>query len=220
MTWKGWGTAWLTQARTSSRAGGAGRVLTVVGPDGTGKSTLCDALIDGLLRDRKCCGCTTASGATRPRGGDQATVTEPHRDEPYPAAGGRASRRSRCSQTSGWAGCSGRGRSCAAAVGCWWSGAGGTSPSIRAATASVPAGVWSAPWAGSCPSPTCCSCWRAPPRRSGPASRSCRRPSSPRQVRAWHDVVPTGVRRVHLDTSESLDEVVRRAEAEVLSVAQ
>ena len=40
-----------------------------------------------------------------------------------------------------------------------------------------------------------------------------------RQVRAWHDVVPAGVRRVHLDTSASLDEVLRRAEAEVLAVA-
>ena len=67
------------------RPGGAGRVLTVAGPDGTGKSTLCDALIGGVLHDREVLRVHHRFGVLPARGGEHAAVTEPHREEPDPA---------------------------------------------------------------------------------------------------------------------------------------
>jgi hypothetical protein len=59
----------------------------------------------------------------------------------------------------------------------------------------------------------------------GPAAvLRARKPELPveeleRQARAWHDVVPASVRRVHIDTTAPLDEVVRRAEAQLATLA-
>jgi thymidylate kinase len=66
-----------------------GRVITIVGPDGTGKTTLCTSLAEALLADRQVRVLANRSGATRPgflphrkvRG----PTTEPHRHPPYPA---------------------------------------------------------------------------------------------------------------------------------------
>jgi thymidylate kinase len=67
-----------------------GRVLTIVGPDGSGKTTLTDALARQTLTDGPVLLLAHRSGARRPgllphrkvRG----PTTEPHRHQPYPAA--------------------------------------------------------------------------------------------------------------------------------------
>ena len=60
-----------------------GGVLTVVGPDGTGKSTLCDALIAGVLADGPVLRVHHRFGVLPTRGGDTSDVSEPHGEQPY-----------------------------------------------------------------------------------------------------------------------------------------
>jgi hypothetical protein len=69
--------------------GPMGRVVTIVGPDGSGKTTLCAALVEEVLGDRHVRVLAHRRGASRPgllphrkvRG----PTTMPHRHPPYPA---------------------------------------------------------------------------------------------------------------------------------------
>jgi len=205
-------------SRPGLRRGGAGRVLTVAGPDGTGKSTLCDALIDGVLRDREVLRVHHRFGVLPARGGDRTAATEPHREEPYPAP--IAALKAVALFADFWLGWLLRARPFVRRGGWvllergWWDLAvdprryrlrpGGRL--VRALGRLLPQADVLLVLEGA------------------PAMLRARKQELPeaeleRQVRAWHEVVPSGVRRVHLDTSVSLDEVVRRAEAELLSVA-
>jgi len=200
-------------------AGGAGRVLTVAGPDGTGKSTLCDALIDGLLRDREVLRVHHGFGGLPARGGDQATVTEPHREEPYPAP--VAALKALALFADFWLGWLLRARPFVRRGGWvllergWWDLA--VDPRRYRLR---PGGRLVRVLGRLLPQSDVLLVLEGPPATLWARKQELPEAELERQVRAWHDVVPTGVRRVHLDTSESLDEVVRRAEAEVLSVAQ
>ena len=193
-------------------------MLTVAGPDGTGKSTLCDALIDGVLHDREVLRVHHRFGVLPARGGDRTAVTEPHREEPYPAP--VAALKAVALFADFWLGWLLRARPFVRRGGWvllergWWDLAvdprryrlrpGGRL--VRALGRLLPQADVLLVLEGA------------------PALLRARKQELPeaeleRQVRAWHEVVPSRVRRVHLDTSVSLDEVVRRAEAELLSVA-
>ena len=206
-------------SRPGLRPGGAGRVLTVAGPDGTGKSTLCDALIHGLLRDRRVLRVHHRFGVLPARGGDQAAATEPHRDEPYPAP--LAAIKALALFADFWLGWLLRARPFVRRGGWvllergWWDLA--VDPRRYRLR---PGGRLVRVLGRLLPQSDVLLVLEGPPATLWARKQELPEAELERQVRAWHDVVPTGVRRVHIDTSESLDEVVRRAEAEVLSVAQ
>ena len=205
-------------ARPGLRPGGAGRVLTVAGPDGTGKSTLCDALIHGLLRDRRVLRVHHRFGVLPARGGDQAAVTEPHRDEPYPAP--LAAIKALALFADFWLGWLLRARPFVRRGGWvllergWWDLA--VDPRRYRLR---PGGRLVRVLGRLLPQSDVLLVLEGPPAALRARKQELPEAELERQVRAWHDVVPAGVRRVHLDTSASLDEVLRRAEAEVLAVA-
>ena len=198
---------------------GVGGAVTVAGPDGTGKSTVCEALIRGVLHDRAVLRVHHRFGVLPARGGDHAAVTEPHRDAPYPAP--LAALKALVLFVDFWLGWLLRAR-----------------PFIRR-------GGWvllERGWWDLVVDPRR---YRLPPGGrlvralgrflpqadvllvlEGPAAvlwaRKQELPAAEleRQVQAWHDVVPAHVRPVYLDTSAPLDDVVRRAEAELVSAAR
>jgi hypothetical protein len=191
-------------------------VLAVAGPDGTGKSTVCDALVGGILRDRPVMRVHHRFGVLPARGGEQAVVTEPHRAEPYPAP--VAALKTLVLFADFWLGWVLRVRPFVRRGGWvvlergWWDLAvdprryrlrGGRLVRVlgrllpQADVLLVLEGPAATLWAR---------------KQELPVAELAR------QVRAWHEVVPERVPRVHLDTSGPLDEVVRRAEAEVLAI--
>jgi len=194
-------------------------VLTVAGPDGTGKSTLCDALIHGLLRDRRVLRVHHRFGVLPARGGDQAAVTEPHRDEPYPAP--LAAIKALALFADFWLGWLLRARPFVRRGGWvllergWWDLA--VDPRRYRLR---PGGRLVRVLGRLLPQSDVLLVLEGPPAALRARKQELPEAELERQVRAWHDVVPAGVRRVHLDTSASLDEVLRRAEAEVLAVAR
>lgn len=198
--------------------GGAGGVLTVAGPDGTGKSTLCDALVRGVLRDRDVLRVHHRFGVLPARGGDRAAVTEPHREEPYPAP--LAALKALALFADFWLGWLLRVRPFVRRGGWvllergWWDLA--VDPRRYRLR---PGGRLVRLLGRLLPQADVLLVLEGPPATLWARKQELSEAELDRQVRAWHDVVPAGVRRVHLDTSASLDEVVRRAEAELLSVA-
>jgi thymidylate kinase len=200
------------------RRGGAGRVLTVAGPDGTGKSTLCEALIEGVLRDRAVLRVHHRFGVLPARGGERATVTEPHRDEPYPAP--LAALKALALFADFWLGWLLRARPFVRRGGWvllergWWDLA--VDPQRYRLR---PGGRLVRALGRLLPQADVLLVLEGPPAMLWARKQELPEAELERQVRAWHDVVPARVRRVHLDTSAPLDEVVRRAEVELRSVA-
>jgi thymidylate kinase len=62
-----------------------GRVVAVLGPDGSGKSTFCDALVAGPLASHEVRRLHHRPGVFVSRTSTGAPVTEPHAGRPYPA---------------------------------------------------------------------------------------------------------------------------------------
>jgi hypothetical protein len=191
----------------------AGGVLTVAGPDGTGKSTVCDALIAGVLRDRPVLRVHHRFGVLPGRGGNRGDVTEPHRETPYstPVAalktlalfvdywlGWIVRVRPFVRRRSGWVVLE-RG---------WWDLA------VDPRRYRLREGGGLVRLLG-----------RLLPQADvllvleGPAEvLRARKPELPvgeleRQVRAWHEAVPASVARVYIDTTVPVEQVVRGAEA-------
>jgi thymidylate kinase len=75
----------LSVARRAKR----GRVLTIVGPDGSGKTTLGASLVNGVLADRPVLVLANRTGAARPgllpHRAVRGPTTAPHRHPPYPS---------------------------------------------------------------------------------------------------------------------------------------
>jgi thymidylate kinase len=63
-----------------------GKIVTVAGPDGTGKSTLCDALESGVLAGRAVLRVHHRFAVLPSRTKHEGPVTEPHRNPPYSRA--------------------------------------------------------------------------------------------------------------------------------------
>jgi hypothetical protein len=61
-----------------------GRVIVVAGPDGAGKSTLCDAIAERALAGKPVLRLHHRPGLLPVRTTDEGSVTDPHRDDPYP----------------------------------------------------------------------------------------------------------------------------------------
>jgi thymidylate kinase len=61
-----------------------GLVITVAGPDGSGKTTFCDALIGGVLHERDVRRIHHRFGLFPVRGGTTSDPTQPHAQTPYP----------------------------------------------------------------------------------------------------------------------------------------
>jgi thymidylate kinase len=61
-------------------------VVAVLGPDGSGKSTFSDALVEGPLRDEKVLRLHHRPGVVAARTPSGTPVTEPHAGSPYPTA--------------------------------------------------------------------------------------------------------------------------------------
>jgi thymidylate kinase len=68
---------------TSSRSG---RVIAILGPDGSGKSTFADALVAGPLADEDVRRLHHRPGAFIAKSPSETPVTEPHAGDPYPGA--------------------------------------------------------------------------------------------------------------------------------------
>ncbi|MGH2751223.1 MAG: phosphotransferase [Actinomycetota bacterium] len=73
----------MTEAERSLRGPGRGAVLSVVGPDGVGKSTLIDDVVARVLHGRSLMRIRKVGLLPR-RTLPQVPVTEPHKDAPYP----------------------------------------------------------------------------------------------------------------------------------------
>ncbi|MEA2485201.1 MAG: hypothetical protein QOD46_312 [Actinomycetota bacterium] len=65
---------------------GSGRVIAVLGPDGSGKSTFADALVVGPLADETVLRLHHRPGAFVAKTPSETPVTEPHAGDPYPRA--------------------------------------------------------------------------------------------------------------------------------------
>jgi thymidylate kinase len=70
--------------RLERTSGGKGEILSIVGPDGVGKTTLVDAVLAGVLADRAVM-CIRRPGVLPRRTIPDVAVTEPHDKPPYPA---------------------------------------------------------------------------------------------------------------------------------------
>jgi thymidylate kinase len=64
--------------------GSRGRVVAVLGPDGSGKSTFSDALVQGPLADKNVLRLHHRPGVVASRSSPQSSVTEPHAGTSYP----------------------------------------------------------------------------------------------------------------------------------------
>jgi hypothetical protein len=194
-------------------------VLAVAGPDGTGKSSVCAALVDGVLAGRPVLRVHHRFGVLPVRGGEHAVVTEPHRDPPYRApfaalkavvlfvdyALGWLLRVRPFTRRGGWVLLE-RG---------WWDLA--VDP---ARYRLPPGGPLVRPLGRLLPQADLLLVLEGPAAVLSARKQELGAAEIERQVRAWHDVVPRRVHRVYLDTSAPLDDVVKRAEAELLSVAR
>ncbi|MDQ4058515.1 MAG: phosphotransferase [Actinomycetota bacterium] len=73
----------MTDRQNRESNGAQGAVLSVVGPDGVGKSTLIDSVVADALKDRRTMRIRNVGLLPR-RTVPQVPVTEPHKDPPYP----------------------------------------------------------------------------------------------------------------------------------------
>jgi hypothetical protein len=189
-------------------------VLTVAGPDGTGKSTVCDALVGGVLRGREVLRVHHRFGVLPARGGRSSDVSEPHRQTPYP--GPVAVMKTLALFADFWLGWLVRVRRFVRRGGWvvlergWWDLAVDPRRYRLRDGGRLVRGLG-----------------RLLPQADvllvleGPAAvLRARKPELPaaeleRQVRAWHEVVPASAHVVYIDATAPIDDVVRRAEAEV-----
>jgi hypothetical protein len=69
---------------SGSRRDRRGLVITIAGPDGSGKTSFCDALIAGVLRDTEVRRIHHRFNLLAVRGGVSTDPTQPHAEAPYP----------------------------------------------------------------------------------------------------------------------------------------
>ena len=69
---------------SASRRAERGLIVTVAGPDGSGKTSFCDALIAGLLRNENVRRIHHRFAVLPVRGGSTADPSQPHAQSPYP----------------------------------------------------------------------------------------------------------------------------------------
>ena len=195
-----------------------GRVLSVAGPDGTGKTTLCDALTHEVLTGRQVLRVHHRFGVLPARTKHEGPVTEPHRNPPYPRLASEA-------------------KAVWLFVDFWLGWVFRARPFVRR-------GGWvllERGWWDLVVDPRR---YRLHPRTrlarslghllpqpdllvvlEGPAQvLLARKPELPeaelaRQMKAWHDVVPARAARVFVDTSQPLADVVQHAGREVRAIA-
>jgi thymidylate kinase len=195
-----------------------GKVLSVVGPDGTGKTSLCDALVDELLSGRRVLRVHHRFGLLPGRARHDGPVREPHRKPPYGRLLSEAkvlwlfvdfvlgwTRRARpFVRGGGWVVLE-RG---------WWDLV--VDPRRYRLHPRTRAAAW---LGGLLPQPDLLFVLE------GPADvLLARKPELPadelrRQMAAWHDIVPSRVTGIFLDTSRAFDDVLLDAGREVVAIA-
>ena len=185
----------------------------MVGPDGTGKSSLCDALIAGVLADGPVLRVHHRFGVLPTRGGDTSDISEPHGEQPYGTV--VSTLKVLALFVDYWLGGSfGSGRSFAMAAGSSSSGVVG--PRRRSASLPPPTGGRLVRALGRLlPAADLILVLEAP--AATLLARKAELPEAElvKQMQDWREFRPSRVRRVYVNASVSLDEVVAQAEQHV-----
>jgi thymidylate kinase len=195
-----------------------GRVLSVAGPDGTGKTSVCDALTREVLAGHRVLRVHHRFGVLPARTNPDGPVTEPHRNPPYSRLASEA--KALWLFVDFWLGWLFRARPFVRRGGWvlfergWWDQV--VDPRryrLHPRTRLVRA------LGHLLPQPDLLVVLEGPPH-----VLLARKPELPeaelaRQMRAWHEVVPARAARVFVDTSPPLADVVERATHEVRAIA-
>lgn len=195
--------------RAPACAGHPGRVISVVGPDGSGKTTLIDALLGGVLADMSVLNIRFPSILPR-RSWNQGPVTEPHGKVPYSRwiSLGKASYLF-IDYLLGWIArvrpFAGRGGWVVIQRG-WWDMA--VDPR-RYRLSSSRRLLWL--MGRVLPSPDLLLVLEAPPEVVFARKEELELQELERQMRSWREDLPAGQKRVYLDATLPPDEVARTA---------
>jgi hypothetical protein len=192
-------------------------LLTVAGPDGAGKTSFCDALVAGALHGRDVRRVHHRFGLLPVRGGATSDPTQPHAEAPYSRVLSEAKVLYLFGDSlAGWLFTV---RPFVRRGGClilergWWDLA--VDPArYRLDARSRLVGVLGR----ILPRADLLIVLEAPARVLAARKDEVPEAELARQVRAWRDVVPDRQRRVYLDASLPLDEVVSRAALELVGL--
>jgi hypothetical protein len=195
-----------------------GLIITVAGPDGSGKTSFCEALIAGVLRDENVRKIHHRFAGLPVRGGRTSDTSQPHAQTPYPPGVSEAKVLALFAES--LVGLLGSARPFVRRGGFlviergWWD------------LAVDPARYRLRPHVGlvrmlgrALPTSDLLVVLEGPPALLATRKDECSEEELARQVDAWRNIVPARQRTLYVDVSLPLVDVVARATAEVLRLA-
>jgi hypothetical protein len=203
---------------TASDHAGRGLIITVAGPDGSGKTSFCEALTAGVLRGEDVRRIHHRFARLPVRGGGTTDTSQPHAQTPYPRGASEAKVLALFGET--LVGMLGSARRFVRRGGFliiergWWDLA------VDPARYRLQPNAGLVRALGRClPTSDLLVVLEGPAELLATRKDECSEEELARQVGAWRNVVPRRQHTLYLDVSLPLDEVVSLATAEVLRLA-